>query len=91
MRGPFHLGKLSYPISVAAVLWIAFISVAFCLPELNPVSTKTLNYAPVAVGIVLTYALGFWTLSAHTWFTGPIKRIAGAPRSPHYVHRLCEG
>jgi hypothetical protein len=70
------------------VLWIAFISVAFCLPELNPVSTKTLNYAPVAVGIVLTYALGYWTLSARTWFTGPIKQIAGAPRSLRYMRWL---
>ena len=43
MRGPFHL---TYPILVAAVLWIAFISVAFCLPELDPVNTKTLDYAP---------------------------------------------
>ena len=49
-----------------------------CLPELNPVDTKTVNNAPVAVGIVLTYALGFWALSARKWFTGPIKQIAGA-------------
>jgi hypothetical protein len=61
------------------VLWIAFILNAFCLPELNPVSTKTLDYAPVAVGIVLTYALGFWTLSTRKWFTGYIKQIGGAP------------
>jgi hypothetical protein len=61
------------------VLWIAFISIVFCLPELNPVNSKTLNYAPVAVGIVLTYALGFWALSARKWFAGPIKQIAGAP------------
>ncbi|KAF8497811.1 hypothetical protein F5888DRAFT_255468 [Russula emetica] len=57
---PFHQGKLSCPISVTAVLWIAFTSIAFCLPELNPVSRKTHNYTPVAVaGIVLTYAVGF--------------------------------
>ena len=61
------------------MLWIALISIAFFLPEFNPVSTKTLNYAPVAVGIVLSYALGFWTLSARTWFTGPIKQTAGEP------------
>ena len=61
------------------MLWIAFISIAFCLPELNPVSTKTLNYAPVAVGIVLTYSLGFWALSARRWFTGPAEQIEGAP------------
>jgi hypothetical protein len=61
------------------VLWIAFISIVFCLPELNPVNSQTLNYAPVAVGIVLTYALGFWAISARRWFAGPIKQIGGAP------------
>jgi hypothetical protein len=79
IRGPFHLGRFSYPISITAVLWIAFISIVFCLPELNPVNSQTLNYAPVAVGIVLTYALGFWAISARWWFAGPIKQIGGAP------------
>jgi hypothetical protein len=80
-RGPFHLGKLSFPIAIAAVLWIAFISIVFCLPELAPVNSQTLNYAPVAVGIVLTYALGFWAVSARRWFAGPIKQIAGTRRA----------
>ena len=81
-RGPFHLGRLSYPIASAAVLWIAFISIVFCLPELAPVNSQTLNYAPVAVGIVLTYALGFWAVSARRWFAGPIKQIAGKWHAP---------
>ena len=59
------------------MLWIALISIAFCLPQLNPVNAQTLNYAPVAVGIVIAYALGFWLLSARTWFTGPVKQMAG--------------
>ena len=63
IRRPFHLGRFSYPIAIAAMLWITFISVVFCLPELNLVNSQTLNYAPVAVGIVLTYALGFWAIS----------------------------
>ncbi|KAN0115729.1 hypothetical protein V8E52_006675 [Russula decolorans] len=58
IRRQFHLARFSYPIAIAAVLWIAFISIVFCLPELNPVNSQTLNYVPVAVGIVLTYALG---------------------------------
>ena len=62
------------------MLWIAFISIVFCLPELAPVNSQTLNYAPVAVGIVLTYALGFWAVSARRWFAGPIKQIAGKLR-----------
>jgi hypothetical protein len=74
VRGPFHLGTFSYPIAIVAVLWIALISIVFCLPQLNPVSAQTLNYAPVAVGIVLAYALVFWLLSARTWFTGPVRQ-----------------
>ncbi|KAH9975093.1 APC amino acid permease [Lactifluus volemus] len=74
VRGPFHLGAFSYPIAIVAVLWIALISIVFCLPQLNPVNAQTLNYAPVAVGIVLTYALVFWLLSARTWFTGPVRQ-----------------
>ncbi|KAI0804767.1 APC amino acid permease [Irpex lacteus] len=75
VRGPFHLGAFSYPVAVAAVLWIAFISIAFILPSENPVNSQTLNYSIVAVGIVITYSMGFWVLSARKWFTGPVKQI----------------
>ncbi|GJE96097.1 APC amino acid permease [Phanerochaete sordida] len=75
VRGPFHLGPFSYPVAVVAVLWIGFISIAFILPTANPVDSQTLNYTIVAVGIILTYCLGFWVLSARKWFTGPIKQM----------------
>ncbi|KAI9452252.1 APC amino acid permease [Russula earlei] len=75
VRGPFHLGKFSYPVAIVAVLWIGFISIVFCLPQVNPVNSKTFNYAPVAVGIVLAYSLGFWVISARKWFSGPVKQI----------------
>lgn len=35
VRGPFHLGSFSYPVAVAAVAWIAFIAIAFILPQAN--------------------------------------------------------
>ena len=74
-RGPFHLGPFSYAIATTACLWILFISIVFILPQANPVDSQTLNYAVVAVGIVVAYSLGFWLLSARKWFTGPIKQI----------------
>jgi hypothetical protein len=80
VRGPFHLGAFSYPVAIAAVTWIAFISIVFILPELNPVNSQTLNYAIVAVGIVLVYSLGFWFLSARKWFTGPVSQIQAESR-----------
>ncbi|KAI0922378.1 hypothetical protein AcV7_005925 [Taiwanofungus camphoratus] len=75
VRGPFHLGAFSFPVSITAVLWICFITIAFILPDENRVDSQTLNYAIVAVGIVLVYSLGFWVLSARKWFTGPKKEI----------------
>ncbi|EJF61992.1 APC amino acid permease [Dichomitus squalens LYAD-421 SS1] len=75
-RGPFHLGPFSYPVAIISCLWIVFISIAFILPQANPVDSQTLNYSIVAVGIVITYALGYWLISARKWFTGPIKQIS---------------
>jgi len=74
-KGPFHLGRFSYPIAIIAIIWICFISVAFVLPQLNPVTSQTFNYASVAVGVVLVYSIGFWLISARKWFKGPIKYV----------------
>jgi len=75
VRGPFHLGKFSYPVAIVAITWICFISIAFILPQVNPVTYQTFNYASVAVGIVLVYSIGFWFISARKWFNGPVKYI----------------
>ncbi|KAF2499121.1 APA family basic amino acid/polyamine antiporter, partial [Lophium mytilinum] len=77
VKGPFNLGMASRPIAAVAVLWICFISIIFCLPTANPVSSQTLNYTPVAVGIILFFALGSWAVWARKWFTGPIKNVDG--------------
>lgn len=73
--GPFHLGRFSLPVASIAVIWTCFISIVFVLPQLNPVNSQTLNYAIVAVGIVITYSVGFWLVSARKWFKGPVKQI----------------
>ncbi|EJD39552.1 APC amino acid permease [Auricularia subglabra TFB-10046 SS5] len=76
VKGPFHLGSFSIPVAVIAVVWICLISILFMLPQVNPVTAETLNYAPVAVGIVLVYSLTLWVVSGRKWFTGPVKQIA---------------
>ncbi|KAI9507073.1 amino acid/polyamine transporter I [Russula earlei] len=88
VRGPFHLGKLSYPVAITVVVWIGFISIVFCLPQVNPINAQTFNYAPVAVGVVLAYALVFWAVSARKWFTGPVNHVEGERTT--CIHRLCE-
>lgn len=48
--------------------------------------SQTLNYAIVAVAIVITYSVGFWLISARKWFSGPVKQIAGT--SIVHLHTL---
>ena len=74
-KGPFNLGMASRPIALVAVVWVCFLIIVFCIPEQNPVDSQTLNYTPVAVGIVALWAFGSWILWARTWFSGPIRQI----------------
>jgi amino acid transporter len=73
-RGPWHLGKWSGPIGWIAVVWVALITVLFCLPEVSPVTWDTFNYAPIAVGVVLVFSGAWWLLSARKWFKGPHRQ-----------------
>jgi amino acid transporter len=75
IHGPFTLGKFSRPIALVACLWTGFITIIFCLPALNPVNSQTLNYTPVAVGIIAVWCLLSWFLWARRWFHGPIRQI----------------
>ncbi|KAK0934958.1 polyamine transporter tpo5 [Friedmanniomyces endolithicus] len=74
-KGPFNLGVFSRPVALVACLWIGFISIIFCLPNVDPVTSQTLNYTPVAVGIVALWTFGSWYAFARKYFTGPIRQI----------------
>jgi amino acid permease (GABA permease) len=71
--GRWSLGKWSAAVGWVGVIWVAFISVLFMLPEVafSSVNHDNFNYAPIAVGVVLVYAGGYWLISAHKWFHGP--------------------
>jgi hypothetical protein len=56
-------------------MWITFITIVFCLPTSNPVTSQTVNYTAVAVGILALWSLGSWYLWAKHWFKGPCARV----------------
>jgi amino acid transporter len=60
VRGPWHLGRWSKPIGWIAVIWVAFITVMFLLPQVSPVTKDSFNYAPVALAAVLVLATIGW-------------------------------
>ncbi len=75
--GRWHLGRWSRPIGIAAVAWVAFITILFMLPQVSPVTVKSFNYTPMAVLVVLGFAGLWWVASARHWFTGP--KVQGSP------------
>jgi hypothetical protein len=50
------------------------------LPTTNPVTSQTINYTVVAVGIIAIFSLTAWVTWAHRWFVGPMKEIQEAQR-----------
>jgi len=84
-RGPWHLGRWSRPIGWAAVAWVTFICILFCLPQFAPVTRDTFNYAPVAVGVVTLFTFVYWYASARHWFHGP--KVQGTPEELAAVER----
>jgi len=50
-------------------------TVIFCLPTANPVTSQTLNYTPVAVGIVALWVFVSWFVWAKRSFKGPTRVV----------------
>jgi amino acid transporter len=96
--GPWRLGAWSRPIGWIAVIWVAFISVLFMLPTINPASLAkgvspfaTFNYTPVVVLGVFLLVTIWWLASARTWFKGPViqgseAELAAIERSVGETH-----
>ncbi len=72
--GRWSLGRFSPFIGWLGVAWVAFIVILFMLPQFSPINWTTFNYAPIAVGVVILFAGGYWLLSARKWFTGPVPQ-----------------
>jgi amino acid transporter len=79
-KGPFNLRLFSRPVAFIAVAWIGFITIIFCLPTANPVTSQTLNYTIVAVGIIAVGSNVVWLITARKWFVGPQREIQEAER-----------
>ncbi|MEU3369575.1 amino acid permease [Streptomyces sp. NPDC006660] len=66
--GPWHLGRWGVPIGVVAVVWVAFVTVLFCLPQTRPatgglMTVDTFNYAPAALVVMLVLAALWWRIA----------------------------
>ncbi|MGZ0205194.1 amino acid permease [Streptomyces sp. RM1] len=67
--GPWHLGRWSRPVGWVAVVWVAGVTVLFCLPQSSPVTVDTMNYAAVALAAVLLLASVWWYVARRSYGT----------------------
>ena len=80
-RGAWHLGKHYKWIDWIAIIWIAFICIAFMLPFAKVgipgnegFTWDFVNYTPILVGGALLLFGGWYVISAHKWFKGPVRQ-----------------
>ncbi|KAF3480934.1 GABA permease [Arthroderma uncinatum] len=79
--GLFYTGRLSTPIAVVALLYMAFAITLSMFPTAGPSpSANDMNYTVVINGTVWIGSLLYYFLSAKKWFKGPRKTLD--PASP---------
>ena len=80
-RGAWHLGRHYKWIDAIAIVWICFISLVFFapfayagIPWNKGFDWNLFNYTIVMVGSAFVLFGGWYVLSAHKWFKGPIRQ-----------------
>ncbi|EIM82927.1 amino acid transporter [Stereum hirsutum FP-91666 SS1] len=74
-RGPFTLGRWSWIINFASLLFTVFICVLFILPTAQPVTADDMNYSIAAIGAVFILVGLSWLFWGRFHFKGPVSEI----------------
>ncbi|MFE2186150.1 amino acid permease [Streptomyces sp. NPDC059455] len=67
--GPWNLGRWSKPVGWIAVVWVAVVTVLFCLPQSSPVTVDSMNYASIALAVVMLLATIWWFVARRSYNT----------------------
>jgi amino acid transporter len=77
--GPWNLGRWGVTVGTAAVVWVGFVTVLFCLPQTRPgdalVSVDSFNYAPIALVSVLALAWISWRFKGRRSYEVPAQNF----------------
>lgn len=70
-RGPFWMGRYGYFVNAAAVAFIIFTDVIFCLPFSLPTTVQAMNYNSVILVGCLFLTTGWWLWHGLQNYAGP--------------------
>jgi len=80
-HGAWSLGRHYKWIDVLAIIWVGLMTIVFIVPPYKVsipgeegFSWEFVNYAPGLVGGALLLFGGWWLISAHKWFKGPVPQ-----------------
>lgn len=76
-RGPWHLGKFSYPIGVASTCFTSLMIPILCLPSVrgSDLNASLMNWTCLVWGGPMLMVLIWWVVDARKWFRGPKVNI----------------
>jgi amino acid transporter len=76
-RGPWHLGKWSYPNGVLATCFTVLMIPIMCFPSVTgaDLDAETMNWTALVWGGPMLIVMVWWFVSARKWFTGPKVNI----------------
>jgi amino acid transporter len=95
--GPWNNGRKYKWMNLFATIWVALITIDFCLP-FTPAGVpgdkdftwSSVNYSPLVTGAVLIAVGLWWLISARHSFTGPRRTIGVDPDNPSAVPDVAE-
>jgi amino acid transporter len=90
--GPWNNGRKYKWMNLFATIWVALITIDFCLPVApagvpfnKDFDWASVNYAPLVTGAVILAVGLWWLISARHSFTGPRQTIVTDPDAPGAV------
>lgn len=64
----FNLGKLGVVLNIASVIWACFIMVWLNFPVFHPVTSSSMNYACVVLGLTCLVGVIFWVVAGRKFY-----------------------
>ncbi|KAJ7574547.1 amino acid/polyamine transporter I [Mycena floridula] len=84
-RGPFDLGRWSWPVNFCSFAFTVFVCVLFILPTASPATQFNMNYAVVSVGGIILIVGCTWIFWGRTRFVGPVQTIGQMHDMPEKI------